>query len=223
VSEVRQMFDRIASTYDRVNRAMTFGLDKGWRTTTVLQVPERAATVLDLCAGTLDLAAEIARTRPTARTLAVDFARNMLAEGRAKVGDRVGLQIACADVTRLPVRGGSIDAALCGFGVRNLPDRAAFLAEVRRALHPGGVLVVLDLFRPEGGVAKLVHQMHTRTTVPVIGHMLSGDPEAYEYLRDSVERFVTRRAFEAELRAAGFDQVTARDVGLGTVSIVRAS
>ncbi len=215
------MFDRIAPTYDRVNRAMTLGLDRGWRTTTVLEVPEGARSVLDLCAGTLDLAAETQRVRPKARVVAVDFARNMLVGGRAKMeGD---VQIACADVARLPFRSASFDAALCGFGVRNLPDRPAFLAETRRVLAVGGVLVVLDLFVPENLLAKVVHEMHTQAVVPVLGQLLSGDPEAYRYLPASVDRFVTRRVFEEELRDAGFSDVRAQEVGFGTVSIVRAS
>jgi ubiquinone/menaquinone biosynthesis methyltransferase len=217
------MFDRIAPTYDRVNRAMTLGLDRGWRTTAVLRIPAGARSVLDLCAGTLDLAAEVLARRPAARVTAVDFSAAMLAAGRAKASDDVRLQIARADVARLPLRSGSFDAALCGFGVRNLPDRPAFLAEVRRVLATGGVLVVLDLFVPKSALAKVVHEMHTQAVVPVLGELLSGDPEAYRYLPDSVGRFVTRPAFEEELRAAGFGEVHSQDVGLGTVGIVRAS
>lgn len=223
MTEVRQMFDRIAATYDRVNRAMTLGLDKGWRTATVREVPEAARTFLDLCAGTLDLAAEIARTRPQAAIVAADFAKQMLVKGRGKVGGDVCLQLACADAVALPIRTGTLDAALCGFGVRNLPDRPAAIAEIRRVLRPGGVFVVLDLFVPEGKVAKIVHEMHTQAVVPVLGQILSGDSEAYRYLPASIDRFVGRRDFEDELRAAGFSDVRAREVGLGTVSIVRAA
>lgn len=223
MTDVRALFDRIAPSYDRVNRAMTLGLDRSWREQAVREVPRAAQTVLDLCAGTLDLSAEVLRTRPGVRVVAVDFVARMLREGRRKIDGGGRLQGACADVCALPHGDARFDAALCGFGVRNLHDRPAFLAEVRRVLAPGGVLVVLDLFVPEGGVAKIVHGVHTRRVVPWIGQLLSGDPEAYVYLRDSVDGFVGRRAFEDELRAAGFADVRARDVGFGTVSIVRAS
>ncbi|MBX3221493.1 MAG: menaquinone biosynthesis decarboxylase [Labilithrix sp.] len=220
----REMFDRIAPTYDRVNRVMSLGIDRRWRARAVemLRPAIEGRTrprVLDLCAGTLDLAALIEEAFPEAHVVACDASEKMLALGRAKVRH---VECVAGDALALPFEDGSFDAVVCGFGVRNLADLRRGLREVRRVLDPRGSFVTLELFRPRGATSRLVHGAGLRYALPVLGATLAKDREAYEYLAESMEGFVTREAYERMLEEEGFGAVDGVDLTLGMASIVRA-
>jgi 4-hydroxy-3-polyprenylbenzoate decarboxylase len=223
----REMFDRIAPTYDRLNRVMSLGIDRRWRTRAVEMLREALETrdgvapaVLDLCAGTLDLAAMIEDTFPEARVVACDASEKMLALGRSKVDD---VESVVGDALALPFEDASFDAVVCGFGVRNLADLRRGLREVRRVLRPGGAFVTLELFRPRGAASRLVHGAGLRWALPVLGAALARDREAYGYLADSMEGFVTREEYERLLGEEGYRAIESVDLTLGMASIVRAS
>lgn len=214
---VRSMFDRIAPTYDRLNHLLSAGIDRRWRTLAARHVPEGARDVLDLCAGTLDLSAAVLAERPGARVVGVDFAVEMLRLGQAKLP---GVSTAGADALALPFREASFDAALCGFGVRNVEDLPACLAELLRVLRPGGTLIVLEFFRAERAVTRAFHRIYNRHVLPAVGAAVSGDGTAYRYLAESMERFVTRAGMEELMAAAGFRRIAGQDLSLGVASIV---
>ncbi len=218
----REMFDRIAPTYDRLNKVMSLGIDKRWRAQAVELLREvlagkPAPRILDLCAGTLDLAALVEETFPDAQVVACDASERMLALGRSKVK---GVECVVGDALALPFEDGSFDAVLCGFGVRNLADLRRGMQEVRRVLAPRGRFVTLELFRPKSATTRLVHGAGLRYALPVLGAALAKDREAYAYLAESMEGFVTREAYEELLRHEGFDSVRGIDLTLGMVSIV---
>lgn len=220
----RQMFDRIAPTYDRLNRVMSLGIDRRWRARAVDMLRPALADrarprVLDLCAGTLDLAARIEEAFPEAHVVACDASEKMLALGRGKVQK---VECVAGDALALPFEDGSFDAVVCGFGVRNLADLRRGLREVRRVLAPGGTFVTLELFRPRGATSRLVHGAGLRYALPVLGATLAKDREAYEYLAESMEGFVTREAYERMLEEEGFGAVDGVDLTLGMASLVRA-
>ncbi len=221
----REMFDRIAPNYDRLNRVMSLGIDRRWRARTLEMLrptleSRRAPRVLDLCAGTLDFAALIEEAFPEAHIIACDASEKMLALGRAKVRN---VECVVGDALALPFEDGSFDAVVCGFGVRNLADLRRGLREVRRVLAPGGVFATLELFRPRGAASRLVHGAGLRYALPVLGATLAKDREAYEYLAESMEGFVTREAYERLLEEEGFGPVDAVDLTLGMAAIVRGS
>jgi len=124
------MFDRIAPTYDLINRAMSLGIDQRWRARAVREL--REGPVLDLCAGTLDLARLVSKTH---RVVAVDFSPEMLARGKAKAP---GVETVVADAKELPFEDATFGGAICGFGVRNIAELHTALGEVHRVLRPGG-------------------------------------------------------------------------------------
>jgi ubiquinone/menaquinone biosynthesis methyltransferase len=217
---VRSMFDRIAPTYDRLNHLLSAGIDRRWRALAAREVPADARRVLDLCAGTLDLSAAVLAGRPGARVFAADFAVGMLRLGRSK---HPQVSLAGADALHLPYAEGSFDAALCGFGVRNVENLAACLTEVRRVLRPGGVFVVLEFFRAERAVTRAFHRVYNRHVLPAVGAALSGDGSAYRYLAESMERFVTRPGMEALMVECGYGEVRGRDLSLGIASLVRGA
>jgi demethylmenaquinone methyltransferase / 2-methoxy-6-polyprenyl-1,4-benzoquinol methylase len=216
---VRRMFDRIAPSYDLLNRVLALRTDVRWRRllVTALDLPA-AARVLDLCAGTLDVAAEVRRQRPAARVAGADFAWEMLARGHAKTG----LPVAQADALALPFAAGVFDAVTVAFGVRNLESLERGLAEIARVLRPGGRVGVLEFFRPAGPVARLVHGLYSRAFVPLVGRAVSRDRHAYRYLVDSIEAFATVAEFTELLRRSGFVTVRTRTVWPGVAALVVA-
>jgi demethylmenaquinone methyltransferase / 2-methoxy-6-polyprenyl-1,4-benzoquinol methylase len=174
--------------------------------------------MLDLCAGTMDVAGLARRGTPGLSVVGADFSFPMLARGVEKTG----LPATQADALALPFRGASFDLATVTFGMRNLDSWEAGLRELARVLRPGGRLGVLEFFRPESAGSRLVHGAYNRLALPVLGRILSPDPEAYRYLVDSMERFAARPEFEAGARRCGFREVRGETLFPGVCGLVVA-
>jgi ubiquinone/menaquinone biosynthesis methyltransferase len=216
----RRMFERIAPTYDTLNRLMSVGIDRRWRAKTIAQIEGAPpGPVLDLCAGTLDLTRVLADARPVDRVVAVDFSAAMLSAGRRKVPRA---ETFVADATQLPFGDGDFSVVVCGFGMRNLANTAAGAREVLRVLRPGGVFVTLELFRPSRAVTQAIHSAYARVVLPAVGGWVSGDRGAYSYLAGSMAGFLTRQDYEHLLADVGFKAVRGHDLTFGVASIVRA-
>jgi len=200
--EMAGMFDRVVPRYDLLNRLMTLGQDAVWRRALWRAVPERARTVLDLCAGN---GASLGGLRRPGRLLVgVDVSLAMLEQAAAEHG-RLGWapRLVCGDAFRLPLRSHSLDAITVAFGVRNLRPREEALAEMARVLKPGGLLCVLEALSPRAGPLAGLHRFHLRRVLPLLGK-LSPDPDAYRYLGESILEFGSGPEFERALGAAGF-------------------
>jgi ubiquinone/menaquinone biosynthesis methyltransferase len=211
------MFDRIAPSYDLLNRVMTLRVDQAWRRKLLRTLaPSAGERLLDLCAGTMDVADLARRRAPGLRVVGADFSFQMLARGVEKTG----LPASQADALALPFRRCAFDLATVTFGVRNLESWQTGLAELARVLRPGGRLGILEFFRPESAGARFVHGAYNRLALPVLGRVLSPDPEAYRYLVASMERFASRREFEAGMRAAGFREVRGETLFPGVCGLV---
>jgi demethylmenaquinone methyltransferase/2-methoxy-6-polyprenyl-1,4-benzoquinol methylase len=206
------MFDRIAPVYDAMNRVMTAGLDRRWRRLTAAAVVRSGDRVLDAACGTGDLA--LADLRAGGRVTGVDFSPAMLERARAKTTEVEWLE---ADATALPLADGSFDAATIGFGLRNIPDYAAGLGELRRVLRPGGRLAVLEITRPQGAL-KPFYGLWFDRIVPLLGRVLPGG-SAYTYLPASVQRFPGPDELARLLEAAGFGEVRYRLFAGGIVAL----
>ena len=204
------MFTRIAGMYDRLNRVQSLGLDVLWRRRALARlarVSPAPRRILDLATGTADFALAAARRFPSARVAGVDLTPAMLEIGRRKVAaaglaDRVALEEgnACA----LARADGSADAALCAFGFRNFPDRAAALREVARVLVPGGHLLVLELFRPRFRALAAA----TAAWMACVARLFARDArEDYAYLRASIDETCTASEFGRLASAAGLEAV----------------
>ena len=216
---VRAMFDRIAPTYDLLNRVMTLRVDQLWRRKLVRELaPRDGERLLDLCAGTMDVAATARRRAPGLQVVGADFSLPMLARGAQKTG----LPAAQADALHLPFPDGAFQLATVAFGVRNLESLDRGLGELFRALAPGGRLGVLEFFRSESGASRLVHGAYNRLALPVLGRILSPDPEAYRYLVESMERFASLPEFLDACRRAGFARVRGETLFPGVCGLVIA-
>jgi ubiquinone/menaquinone biosynthesis methyltransferase len=213
------MFDRIAPSYDLLNRVMTLRVDQRWRRVLVASLGLRPTErVLDLCAGTMDVAAEIRRRQPGSRVVGADFSLEMLSRGARKTR----LPAAQADALALPFATDCFDAATVAFGMRNLESLEGGLAELARVLRPGGRLGVLEFFRPDTLASRFVHGAYNRLALPVFGRVLSPDPAAYRYLVASMERFASRPEFEEACRRAGFGAVLGETLFPGVCGLVVA-
>jgi ubiquinone/menaquinone biosynthesis methyltransferase len=215
----RAMFERIAPRYDLVNRMMSAGIDRRWRARAASEVARAPrGAVLDLCAGTMDLTALVARQRPGDRIVAVDFSPAMLEAGRHKAP---GAEIVVGDATALSFGDGEFAGVVCGFGMRNLGDPRLGVREAYRVLRPGGVFVTLEFFGASRLTTRAFHHSYAQRMLPILGGWLSGEAAAYRYLARSMAAFLTRREYEQLLRDAGFTRVHGSDLLLGVASIVR--
>ncbi|CAN5925646.1 hypothetical protein BH11MYX4_BH11MYX4_22070 [soil metagenome] len=216
----RAMFDRIAPTYDVLNKLMSFGIDRRWRARAIAQIGDPGGAVLDLCAGTMDLSAILEKAFPQERIVACDFSANMLERGQDKVSRTESV---VGDAMALPFATGEFGAVICGFGMRNLADLRAGVREARRVLRPGGTFITLELFAPKLLRTRALHSAALKTALPVLGQMIAKDREAYAYLAESMEGFVTREQYEAILREEGFDAVVSEDLTMGVAAIVKGT
>jgi ubiquinone/menaquinone biosynthesis methyltransferase len=223
---VRSMFDRISPTYDLLNRLLSLGIDRAWRRKALDQLARGLPSdgpILDLCAGTLDLASAVEARFPGRRVLALDFAREMLVAGRAAGKVRAaGTQLAVADALRLPLAEDCLAGVVCGFGMRNLADPRAGVREVLRALGPGGVFVTLEFHKPTRLSTRAFHALYGDLVLPTVGSLVSRDRAAYPYLSRSMKGFLTRQEYEAALVDAGFADVEGTELLFGIASLVRA-
>lgn len=213
---VQSIFTRIAARYDLMNRLMTGGQDVRWRRQ-VIRLARLAPgnRLLDLGAGTGDLARETLKQQPLARVVAADFTLEMM-----RVGQRLGpLDWSAADALRLPFPDAAFDAVVSGFLMRNVSDANQALHEQWRVLQPGGRIVILDTTRPKRSLLSPFIWAHMHIVIPTLGGLLSGVREAYNYLPDSTENFLTAEDLRERMLAAGFKNPQFQRLMFGTIAI----
>ncbi|OFW09783.1 MAG: hypothetical protein A3H96_16695 [Acidobacteria bacterium RIFCSPLOWO2_02_FULL_67_36] len=215
------MFDAIAPRYDLLNHLLSAGLDRRWRVRAVEALaPGGHARVLDLCTGTGDLAIATITRSPGATVVGVDFAAEMLRLGRAKVRALDLLQrihLVRGDAAMIPLPNRSCDAATIAFGIRNVADPGAALAELARVLRPGGRLAILEFGQPRIPGIRTLYGWYFRFLLPLVGRLISRHDSAYSYLPASVGNFPPPPEFCRLLAVAGFSQVQAVPLTFGIV------
>ncbi len=217
---VRAMFGRVAHRYDLANHLLSFNLDRYWRAHTVARVREvlarPEARVLDLCCGTGDLLRACARRRPAgAAVMGSDFCHPMLLAARAKVA-AAWFE---ADALRLPLKDASLDLVAVAFGFRNLANYEDGLGEMRRVLRKGGTAAILEFSQPPNALFGALYNFYSRRVLPAIGGAISGSPDAYAYLPESVSRFPSAEKLAGMMRAAGFGEVRFERLTGGIVAL----
>ena len=221
------MFDAIAARYDFLNHFLSVGLDPRWRARAIREARLPAgARVLDLCTGTGNLAIAAVHRTPDARVVGVDFAGAMLRIGLDKLRGR-GLDrtitLVRGDATRIPVRDGWADGATIGFGIRNVMQPDAALAELARVVKPGGRLVILEFGEPIIPGIRSLYNWYFRVVLPRLGRVVSKHQSAYSYLPASVGTFPAPAAFAATISSHGFTDVRAVPLSLGIVYLYAAT
>lgn len=224
---VKTMFDAIARRYDVLNRVLSAGRDLAWRKSAVRLLPPLGdgARVLDLCGGTGDFAAALLKAAQRAgrgkpQCVIGDFSRPMLA---LSVPKKLGTSAVVLDALAPPLKPTSLDAVLCGFGMRNLDDTAAGIGAVHALLKPGGTFVTLEFFRPAGLFARFFYGVLAPLFIPFTGRALGSRRTAYEYLVTSVRRFRSAEEYAALCRAHGFTDVRVKAYDLGIAHAIVAT
>lgn len=212
---VRDMFDRIAPGYDRMNGLMTAGFDRGWRRA-VLQIAAVGPgdVLVDVACGTGDIGL-LARAAG-ASVAGVDFSGPMLGIAAERGLDG---RLSRADALSLPIAPASVDAITCGFALRNFVSIPPFLAEASRVLRPGGRVVLLEVATPANPFVRFCHQIYFNRIVPLLGAIVA-ERAAYAYLPRSVVYLPTTDELLEMLADAGFAETGARRLGGGGIQLV---
>ena len=221
--KIQQMFGAIAPRYDFLNRLLSFGIDRRWRTKAVRLLKYREGSrILDVATGTGDVALEIAlRTPASVKITGADFCKEMVELGAVKVAaspyaDRIDLKVApCED---LPFANDTFDSITIAFGIRNVVDRKLGLAEMWRVLRPGGRMVILEFSTPRSQLFRQLYYFYFRRLLPVVGGLFSRY-NAYKYLPDSVLEFPSQEEFSRMLADVGFRNIHLHELTFGIATI----
>lgn len=222
---VRQVFDSVADNYDLMNDVMSGGMHRLWKRFTLSQTGLRPGQrALDVAGGTGDLAAGLARqVGPSGMVVLSDINWAMLSRGRDRLLDdgitgNVGFVQANAE--KLPFADASFDCITIGFGLRNVTDKPAALASMRRILRPGGQLLVLEFSRPHAGL-KPFYDLYSFKVLPAMGRLIARDSDSYRYLAESIRMFPDQPTLAGMMREAGFEDCRWHNLTGGIVAVHR--
>jgi len=220
---VAGVFSSVASRYDLMNDLMSGGLHRAWKAFTVALAGVRSGErVLDVAAGSGDLALEFAkRAGAGGEVWLTDVNRAMLERGRDRLLDRgLPLPVVQCDAQALPFPPDYFDCVSVAFGLRNMTDKAAALAEMRRVLRPAGRLLVLEFSRIWAPLSK-IYDWYSFTVLPWLGKRVAGDEDAYRYLAESIRMHPDQEALKGMLERAGLDKVEYFNLSAGVVALHR--
>lgn len=225
--QIRRMFDKIAPSYDRLNHALSLGIDRRWRRTAVDALGKhKPQQILDIATGTGDFALLLAKRLKPQHIIGADISEGMMAVGREKVKEE-GLQNVISfqyeDCMQLSFPDGSFDAVTSSYGVRNFQNLDKGLQEMQRVLRPGGHLLIVELTPPPRFPMKQLFWLYAHVVMPLLGRLISHDDSAYTYLPASMEAFPQPEQMEGILRKAGFAEVQWRRFTFGISTMYLAT
>lgn len=225
--QIRRMFDKIAPSYDRLNHALSLGIDRRWRRTAVDALGKhKPQQILDIATGTGDFALLLAKRIKPQHIVGADISEGMMAVGREKVKEE-GLQNVISfqheDCMQLSFPDGSFDAVTSSYGVRNFQNLDKGLQEMQRVLRPGGHLLIVELTPPPRFPMKQLFWIYAHVVMPLLGRLISHDDSAYTYLPASMEAFPQPEQMEDILRKAGFAEVQWRRFTFGISTMYLAT
>jgi demethylmenaquinone methyltransferase/2-methoxy-6-polyprenyl-1,4-benzoquinol methylase len=225
-ARVRGVFDSVASRYDLMNDLMSGGLHRLWKRFALAQTGLRPGQrALDVAAGTGDLGAALARqVGPTGLAVLSDINQEMLSRGRDRLLDRgiaANVAFVQANAECLPFANASFDCVTIGFGLRNVTDKDAALASMRRVLRPGGRLLVLEFSKPQAPGLAPIYDAYSFRVLPRLGGLVTGDEPSYRYLAESIRQHPDQPTLAAMMRTAGFEDCRWQNLAGGIVALHR--
>ncbi len=217
---VREIFSSITKEYDFLNHFLSLGRDIAWRREAVRRMRfPRTRRFLDVATGTADLAIAAAVRFADIEIVGIDLAAEMLESGRAKIRQKKldgRITLLPGDGLNLEFPDDGFDVAAVAFGIRNMPDRLRALREMRRAVCPGGQVMVLEMTLPrEGTLLRQLYAMYLRKALPLLARPFTRHSEAYTYLADSISLFPSARKFAALMEEAGLKSIEQIPLTLG--------
>lgn len=215
--DVAAMFDHVAERYDRTNDVLSMRQDRRWRAAVLQALDLRPGElVLDLAAGTGTSSEPFAEAG--AQTVPCDFSLGMLRVGHLR---RPDLGFVAADAMTLPFADGAFDAVTISFGLRNVADPQAALAELLRVTRHGGRMVVCEFSHPSWRPWRLLYTGYLMRALPMVARRVASNPEAYVYLADSIRAWPDQRQLGERIGAAGWTDVAYRNLSGGIVALHR--
>ena len=221
---VRGVFDSVANRYDLMNDLMSAGLHRVWKRFALARTglrPGRSA--LDVAAGSGDLSEGVARqVGPAGRVVVTDINGRMLGLGRSRMldaGYAANIHYLQANAERLPVAGSAFDCVSIGFGLRNVTDKEAALAEMHRVLRPGGRLLVLEFARPRFELLDSAYEYYCMRVLPRLGKLVADDADSYRYLAESIRVHPDRESLRSMMAEQGFERCQYHNLSGGIVSV----
>lgn len=226
-TQVEQMFDNIAPTYDRLNHRLSWDIDRGWRRKAIRQLaPYAPQKMLDIATGTGDFAILAAEMLEPQELVGVDISEGMMNVGREKVARR-GLQqvisFAREDCLNLSFADETFDAVTAAFGIRNFADLDRGLEEMYRVLRRGGHLSIVELTTPVRFPMKQLFRLYSHSVLPAYGRLISKDASAYSYLTRTIEAFPQGERMVEILRKAGFAEASFKRLTCGICTMYFAA
>lgn len=223
--QMARMFNNISHRYDFLNHLLSLGIDKLWRRTAIAFLkPLQPRQILDVATGTGDFAIQALSLKPE-KIIGVDISEGMLSMGRkklVKLNLSGNIELLRGDSENLLFPDNTFDAATVGFGVRNFEDLEKGLAEIRRVLRPGAMLVVLEFSRPRKFPMRQLYNFYFKNILPGLGRLISNDKSAYTYLPESVAVFPDGTDFENILKKVGFKETACKPLTFGISSVYTA-
>ncbi len=225
-ARVRGVFDSVAPKYDLMNDLMSGGMHRLWKQFTLTQTQLRPGQrALDVAGGTGDLARGMSK-QVGDRGLVVlsDINGAMLSRGRDRlldVGLVQGLEFVQANAEKLPFADSSFDCVTIGFGLRNVTDKPAALASMRRVLRPGGRLIVLEFSQPVAPGLKPLYDTYSFRVLPMLGKLVAGDDVSYRYLAESIRMHPDQETLLGLMRDAGLEDCRYHNLAGGIVAVHR--
>ncbi len=232
---VRDVFEGVAMRYDLMNDLMSFGVHRLWKQALIdWLAPRPGMWLIDVAGGTGDIAARFfgrcarqpgsaqAAVAAGTRVIVCDVNRAMIAMGRNRVLDRGllhGIDWVCGDAEALPVADKTVDAYTIAFGLRNVTDKDAALAEARRVLRPGGRFLCLEFSRVVLPLLDRLYERYSFAVVPALGQIVTGRGDAYQYLVESIQRFPDQETLADMIRTAGLERVSCRNLTGGIAAL----
>ena len=226
-SQVEQMFDNIAPTYDKLNHRLSWDIDKGWRKKAIKALaPYKPQSLLDIATGTGDFAILATQMLHPQRVVGADISEGMMQIGREKV-KVLGLDNIVTfekeDCTHLTYNNDTFDAVTAAFGIRNFADLDAGLREMCRVLRPGGHLSIVELTTPVTFPMRQLFHIYSHTVLPVYGRLISKDTSAYSYLTKTIEAFPQGERMVEILKKAGFREASFKRLTFGICTMYFAT
>jgi demethylmenaquinone methyltransferase/2-methoxy-6-polyprenyl-1,4-benzoquinol methylase len=208
------MFDEVAKNYDRTNDLLSFYQSRLWRRAVRKAVdPRPGKRILDVAAGTGT--SSKALLVPGGEVVAADFSKGMIEQGKKQHPE---ISFVLADAMKLPFQAAEFDVVTISFGLRNVEKYQTALSEFHRVLKPGGKLVVCEFSKVRGPIG-LLYKFYLRLILPIFAKAFSSNPEAYTYLSESIEAWPDQKELEQNVRAAGFKNVSYKNLSLGVVAL----
>ena len=219
---VKEMFNEISGKYDFLNHFLSFGIDRLWRKRLVREIlRSKPCHVLDLATGTADLAIELYK-QGGMRITGADISEKMMTIGREKIvkaGFSHAIELSYGDAENLQFPDQTFDAVMIAFGVRNFENLEKGISEMKRVLHKGGNIMILEFSHPVSFPLKQLYRSYSRFIIPLIGRVISAHPSAYRYLPETVAAFPSGQVFLNIMKQTGFEQCRLISLSGGIASI----